>query len=84
VGVIGWGKRFEHWSVEYHVITADTSTNNLSDRCWSELAALMAKQWSHPKRDNLYISGICIDAGDNTGMVYHFCRGYPQDRLLAI
>lgn len=44
----------------------------------------MAKQWSHPTGDSLYLSGICIDAGYYTETVYHFCRGYPQDRVLAI
>jgi phage terminase large subunit GpA-like protein len=63
VEVIGWGKRFEHWSVEYHVLTADTTTNSLGDRCWNELAMLMTKQWMHPSGEPLYLSGICIDAG---------------------
>ncbi len=84
VEVIGWGKRFEHWSVEYHVFTADHTTNSLNDRCWEELAMLMTKQWMHPTGEVLYLSGICIDAGYNTETVYHFCRGYPQDRVLAI
>jgi phage terminase large subunit GpA-like protein len=45
---------------------------------------LMTKQWMHPTGEVLYLSGICIDAGYNTETVYHFCRGYPQDRVLAI
>lgn len=47
IEVIGWGKRFEHWSVEYHVFNANHATNSLNDRCWEELAMLMTKQWMH-------------------------------------
>ena len=84
VEVIGWGKRCEHWSIEYHVIPAAVSTANLDDKCWQVLADLMGRCWQHPNGEDLYLSGICIDAGYNIQTVYSFCRGYPQDRVFAI
>ena len=63
---------------------AEVSTNNLDDKCWYDLADLMAKSWKHPNGEDLFLSRICIDDGYNTETVYHFCRGYPQDRVLAI
>lgn len=69
--VVAWGASEECWSLEYHVLHGDPSTETL----WQDLDALLVKARPHELGVDTYIRGVCVDTGGHhTQAAYRFCR----------
>jgi phage terminase large subunit GpA-like protein len=64
--VVAWGRDFESWSIDYHVIPGNTS--DLDDACFTALRDIIKRKYSGMQP---ILSGI--DAGYNSQVVYEFC-----------
>jgi phage terminase large subunit GpA-like protein len=76
--VVAWGRDMESWSIEYLTLFAGPGPNDapgetedLSNKCWQELAKVIESPHS-----GLRIERAMIDAGFNTQTVYKFCDRY--------
>ena len=58
--IVGWGPGLESWSIDYVVITGDTTT----PKPYDELAQYLQRTWKHENGGSLSISRMMIDAGD--------------------
>ena len=71
--VVAWGKKMRSWSVDYAVITGDTS----GDEVWDELEERIHRAYPHASGGKLKISRVAIDSGYRSQSVYRFCRREP-------
>lgn len=69
VEVVGWGNDFQTWSIDYHVIYGDLSTNTP----WDELRNYLQLPRDHPVFGEIAIRSTCIDTGGHfTRQAYTF------------
>ena len=69
--VIGWGAGEENWSLEYHVLHGDPSTEEL----WQELDEVLSEPRRHELGIDTFIRAAAIDTGGHhTQPSYRFCR----------
>jgi phage terminase large subunit GpA-like protein len=69
--VCAWGRDEECWSVSYSVIVGDPAQNDV----WTELDALLIREYRHESGFKLTIQAACIDSGGHhSASVYEFCR----------
>lgn len=80
VEVVGWCTRRESYSVDYIVLLGATNEAPV----WSELGALLTRQWETDGGVWMPISRMAIDSGYNTSHVYDFCRRYSYDQVMPI
>ncbi len=79
VEMIGWGDSERSWSLGYHYIHGDLST----DEPWEELDALLDTTFIHPLFGEIPIRVTTVDSGGHfTQRVYEFC--HHRSRTLAI
>ena len=78
--VIGWGKGKENWSVDFQVLSGDTSQENV----WNDLASYIQKTFPAEDGRDLPILLTAIDAGYNTQHVYNFCRRFNAKRVVPV
>ena len=75
VEVLGWGKDYENWSIDYNIIPGDTSVSpELKDSVWQKLNDFLLTVYTHESGVRLRIAATCIDSGFNTTTVYKFCK----------
>jgi len=69
--VVAWGAGEECWSLEYHVLHGDPSTQTL----WQDLDAVLMRPRPHELGTDTFIRGVCVDTGGHhTQAAYKFCR----------
>lgn len=78
--VVGWGRNFESWVLDYRVFTGDTA----EDEVWSNLDEMLAERWRHPGRCDMRIARMAIDTGYNANRCYSWIRRRPAGRVLAV
>ncbi len=79
--LVGWGRGLELWTIDYYVVRGDPDGPQL----WSEVDALLARRYRHPKGYSLPVSAACIDSGGHhTQAVYRFCTPRASRRVYAI
>lgn len=84
VEIVGWGRRKRTQSVDYRVLTGDTSDLSAAGP-WEKLRALIDEVWAHPVAGvAMSIASMGIDSGYNTQTVYTFCREYQQPRVFPL
>lgn len=82
--VVAWGLGCESWSLEYHVIEAETDTSDIDDLCWLELGDLLEKTWNHPDGILLHVAAAGIDCGYATKAVESFVRPRQINHVYAV
>lgn len=80
IEIVGWGVGEESWSVGYHVIYGDTGQADI----WSELDALLLRQWKHENGQALPVRATCVDAGYEMAQVLEFCSPRLGRRVYGI
>lgn len=80
VGILGWGRDEECWSIAYHVIHGETTRPDV----WLDLDRILTSEYPHEFGMTLPISAACIDSGYATATVYQFCRDRLRRRVYAI
>ena len=78
--VVGWDYTKESWSVDIGVLMGDTA----EEATWKLLDELLSRNYETAAGASFTIAMMAVDSGWNTQMVYHWCRRYPQTRVIAI
>lgn len=78
--VVGWGRNFENWSIEYETLVGDTDRPEV----WKKLDEVITKTFKSDRGFEMPIQLTCIDSGFNTQHVYNYCRRYPASRVIPI
>lgn len=72
--IVAWGREKESWSVDYIVLSGDSSQPGV----WKKLDKLLAKDWPHVCGSTLAIQVMCVDSGFVTQAVYSWVRQHLQ------
>jgi phage terminase large subunit GpA-like protein len=81
--VVGWGRDFENWSVEYVVLSGDPAKPEVWAQLWKAIAR--PYPWARHAGTELRIARTCVDSGgQSTQMVYSQIRRQDPARVLAI
>lgn len=74
--VVAWGEGEESWSIDYRVITGDTST----DVPWVDLEDAIHREYLHELGSTMRIAAVVVDSGFRTQAVYDFVKqsGHPR------
>lgn len=80
VEIVAWAKDKSSWSIDYKIISGDTS----SPDPWLELDKVLDNQWPHESGTMLPIRMLAIDSGFNTQQVYQWARKKSVSRVMAI
>lgn len=89
--IVGWGVGKESWSIEAGVIAGVTSSEDSS--VWTELDALLDREWLGADGVIWKIQRLAIDSGFNTSSVYYWghkdparvivCKGMGSDKAIS-
>jgi phage terminase large subunit GpA-like protein len=78
--VVGWGKDFESWSIDYRVFHGAPSEKEV----WAELKEYLQKTWQGASQ-TYRVRATCVDSGGhNTNDVYRFVKQNIKSRFFAI
>lgn len=81
VEIVGWGRDFKSWSVDYLVFAGETS----EQKPWDDLWELLNKQWPvKGSKVKIPLSMMAVDSSDQTQMVYTQVREIADDRVMAV
>lgn len=79
--VVGWGRDFRSWSVDYEVIYGETS----EEKTWDQLWTFLQKKWPVENTNvEIPLSMMAVDSSDQTQLVYTKVREIEDDRVMAI
>lgn len=68
--IIGWGARYESWSLGYEVLPGEPITEEV----WDDLLDLYRRPWTRADGTALKAAALCVDAGAYTQHVYAFVK----------
>ena len=68
VEVVGWGKDLQSWSVDYVIVSGDTTSNQV----WDDLAEVLQRTYTGAR--DLTIKRLAIDTGYRAVEVYRWAR----------
>lgn len=78
--VVGWGRDFESWSIDYHVIEGSPGLFDV----WDSLSDYLTQDFEGSNQI-FKIKAVCIDSGGHhTNQVYKFCRANKGRRWFPI
>lgn len=80
IEVVGWGRNFENWSIEYQTFFGDTA----SKEPWDKLEKYLEKTFKCEDGREIGILKVCIDANYNSQDVLKFCRKYYISSVIPI
>lgn len=81
--IVGWGPKRSQ-SIDYRVFMGDTSDLGASGP-WEELRAMIrGETWLHESGAQIPVSCTAIDSGDQTQIVYTFCREFAQPQVVPV
>ncbi len=81
VEVVGWGRDYESWGIEYKKIYGDLSQSDI----WDRLDLYLSKTFKFENGTELNIANVCIDTGGHfTTEVYKYCHKPHKVRITAI
>lgn len=79
--IVGWGRDFKSWSVDYRVLKGDTSKADV----WKQLWAILKETWKvEGQPGTLKLGMLAVDSSDQTQMVYTQVRKIADPRVMAI
>lgn len=70
IEVVGWMKGKKSQSIDYRIITGDTSL----DATWDKLQLLLSETFLRSDGNQMQLNIMAIDTGYNTSYVYDFCN----------
>jgi phage terminase large subunit GpA-like protein len=82
VEIVGWGKGKQSWSIDYRVLLGNTESE--SNPVWDELAKIVDEFWTREDGAVLPLHLMAVDSGNNTTVVYDFCRKFPVTKVIPI
>lgn len=82
VEIVGWGKGKQSWSIDYRVL--EGNTDSASNPVWDELDKITNEIWTRADGALLPLRMMCVDSGNNTSVVYEFCRRYSTTKVIPI
>lgn len=81
IEIVGWGKNYESWSVDYHVINGSPGLYDV----WDSLEDYLLQDLTDENGNIFNVKIACIDSGGHhTSQVYKFCKANAGRRWLAI
>jgi len=81
--IVGWGPKRSQ-SIDYRVFMGDTSDLGASGP-WEELRNLIrGETWLHDSGARIPLSCTAVDSGDQTQIVYTFCREFDQPQVVPV
>lgn len=83
VEIVAYGRNMESWSIDYRVITGDTSQLEGTQSPWPRLDELLNESWPHEGGNDMQIRMMGVDSGYNTNTVYAWTRKHPVNRVIA-
>lgn len=78
--IVGWGADKQSWSIDYRVLSGQTSTKEP----WDLLDKVINETWISEDKRELKISMTCVDTGFNTQHVYNWLRTHDVNRVRGI
>lgn len=78
--VVGWGRGFESWSVDYLVIPGDPTGRTV----WEDLDAVLARKYPTSTGGTLRVEAACIDSGYEAKRVYEYVKKRWKRRVWAV
>lgn len=78
--IVGWCKGKITYSVDYRILTGDTSKKEV----WDKLSLILEESWTREDGLVMPIKLMAVDSGYNTQKVYDFCRKYDATRVIPI
>jgi phage terminase large subunit GpA-like protein len=79
--VVGWGRNFESWSVDYRVIFGDPTGKTV----WQDLDELLRRKYRHESGAILRLAATCIDTGgEDTDHTYAYVRPRQKRRVWGV
>jgi phage terminase large subunit GpA-like protein len=82
VEIVGWGKGKQSWSIDYRVLNGNT--DSASNEVWKDLAKIIDETWTRDDGAILNLRMMAVDSGNNTAVVYEFCRKYSVSKVIPI
>ena len=70
--IAGWGTGEERWNIAYEIFEGDPS--DPKDECYSALLKFVSKGFAYEGGGKMFVSGVGIDSGYNTLVIYNFVR----------
>ena len=80
VEIVGFGKHWETWGIEYAVFMGDTE----QDFVWEQLDMFLQKTWTHESGVEVPLAVTAIDSGHRAKVVYEFCRQREFRRVFPV
>lgn len=80
IEVVGWGSGRESWSLGYHVIPGEPT----SEEVWEELLELYRAPYQHETGMPIKASAMCVDSGAYTQHVYEFVRRSGERGIVPV
>ena len=74
--IAGWGTGEERWNIAYEVFPGDPS--DPKDGCYSDLMKFVRKGFCYEGGGTMTVSGVGIDSGYNTLVIYDFVRKHSR------
>lgn len=70
VEVVGWSAMRESWSLAYHILPGEPT----SEEVWDDLIDLYATVYTHANGASMKAVALCVDSGAFTSHVYDFVK----------
>lgn len=78
--IVGWGRGFESWSIDYVVIPGDPSGKEV----WRDLDTVLRRRFAMQGGGALRIEATGVDSGHETHQVYKFTKKRTKRRIWAV
>jgi phage terminase large subunit GpA-like protein len=80
--IVGWGKGKESWSVDYRVLVGNT--DSVGNEVWAMLDSVIEETWTREDGALLSLRMVAVDSGDNTSVVYDYCKKWPTSKVIPV
>jgi len=86
VTIWAWGPGEECWLIYWGELQAKTSTTDVKDPVWTELAKFLFTPIPHAKGFNLIVQAVSIDTSDGqtSDQAYTWVRKYQKRNVMAV
>lgn len=79
--IVGWGRDYRSWSIDYRVLKGDTSDSEV----WGQLWRILNETWEVPgSSQRIKLGMIAVDSSDQTQIVYKQVRDTKDPRVMAV
>ncbi|MDR3280952.1 MAG: phage terminase large subunit family protein [Synergistaceae bacterium] len=79
IEVVGWGREWESWGIEYSIIYGDPDTSAF----WKRIDEYLLKTWEYGDGASIGITTACVDSGHRASDVYKFTKPRESRRIYS-